>query len=278
MATSEIPGPVFNGPPPNLVLEESIIPFRGTVVSTKDQNGEPTVAERLLFYEELGLNLSAGIEEIAAAITDQDSYDRGAEQLLKGRQFVDETDEFLEPIRSLTYAMYQTILTRKKSIQGDKASGLGVLGKLPLLTSALVGFEKQKKVEADIQQQRDAAAQKQIEQDQNLNAAIAAEEAGMDEKSVEQIMTQPSSTPTPAAKPAFQRVAGVSRRENWAAEVTDFHTLVKAAAKNSSLLPLLEPNMPALNAQAKSLKNSMNTSGCIPGVRAVDKGSMAVRR
>lgn len=280
MVTNEV-APAAATIPLNVVIEESIVPFRGTVLSTQ----EDSVQQRLLLYESVGLTLSASIEEIIGSITDQASYDEGCERLKKARQFISETDEFLEPIRGLTYSMYQRVLGRKKSIQGENGRTIreGVLGKIPLLTAAIVKFEKDREAEAAAQQRADTQRQKDEHQEQNLEAAIAAEAAGLDEKSVEQIMTQPSSAPTPPPRPTFQRAAGTSRRENWAAEVFDFHALVKHVAKNPSMLPLLynyDPDKKTsanLNAQAKSLKDSMNVTGCLPGVRAVDKGVLAVR-
>ncbi len=82
------------------------------------------------------------------------------------------------------------------------------------------------------------------------------------------ILTAPSTAPAPVAAPTFNRVKGLGHRENWCAEVTDLWSLVKAVAKNKALLPLLEANLPALNAQARSLKTALQ----IPGVRAVNKG------
>lgn len=66
------------------------------------------------------------------------------------------------------------------------------------------------------------------------------------------------------------RAAGVHARVTWHAEVTDLMELVKAVAAGSHAIGLLEPNMPALNALAVALKDTLD----IPGVEAVKKTGM----
>lgn len=69
----------------------------------------------------------------------------------------------------------------------------------------------------------------------------------------------------PLAVQPSPKVEGVSFRETWSAKVVDLAALVKAAAAHTPWIAFLNPNMAALNAQARSLKSRM----AIPGVEAI---------
>jgi hypothetical protein len=137
-----------------------------------------------------------------------------------------------------------------------------------LANSDLKRFEREQEELRQRLQREAEAKQRQEEEERRLAAATAAEAVGLSEQGVQTILTAPDTAPAPVAAPTFNRVKGLGHRENWCAEVTDFYALVKAVAKDKKLLPLLEANMPALNAQARSLKTAMQ----LPGVRAVNKG------
>jgi hypothetical protein len=67
----------------------------------------------------------------------------------------------------------------------------------------------------------------------------------------------------PAGSENESRVAGVSFRENWRAEVVDKLALVKAIAARPELVNLVDPNLNALNHLARAHKNALE----LPGVR-----------
>ncbi|MEX3929782.1 hypothetical protein AB4Y36_38225 [Paraburkholderia sp. BR10936] len=69
-------------------------------------------------------------------------------------------------------------------------------------------------------------------------------------------------------------VAGVSTRTNWTAECTDLAALVAYVAEHPEYLNLLQANQQALTALAKAQKTAL----AIPGVRAFDRGSVAIRK
>jgi hypothetical protein len=74
--------------------------------------------------------------------------------------------------------------------------------------------------------------------------------------------------------PSVPKIAGQSVSERWHAEVVDLLALVKAVAEGRAAITFLEPNMPALNKQAQSLKRAMN----LPGVKAVPETTISQRR
>lgn len=248
----------------NIVAEADIVPFHATVMSSEPD----PVAERLLQFEASGMQLAETMRQILAlGITDQVTYDVAAQSLKQGDGFLKESGEYVEPIRLLTDGLHQKVLDTKKRIQSQ------VKEVLPAMKTALLVFDRKQE---EIRRQLERAAterQRREEEEQRRQSAEAARTVGMDEASVQTILTAPSTTPAPSVPSTFRRAAGVSSRDNWCAEVTDLHALVKAVAKNKNLLPLLEANMPALNAQARAMKDAL----VIPGVRAVNKGSLAVR-
>ena len=83
----------------------------------------------------------------------------------------------------------------------------------------------------------------------------------------------------PVAVVHTAKTAGISSRENWKAEVTNFKQLVIAAAERAKsgddfLLGFLDPNTKALSASAKSMKAKLS----VPGVRVYNDPSLAVSR
>lgn len=80
--------------------------------------------------------------------------------------------------------------------------------------------------------------------------------------------------PREAISAAAPKVSGISTRQNWTAECYDLPALIAWIAAHPENANLLMPNGPALTAMAKAQKSAMK----IPGVRAFDKGSVAVRK
>ena len=107
-----------------------------------------------------------------------------------------------------------------------------------------------------------------------LAEAEAAEKAGDNELAAE-IIERPIevATPAPAQPETLGRVAGVSSRKIYRAEVADLGALLKYAASAPSNYSLVEPNTSALNALARQYKEHLS----IPGVRVVTEIVRAVR-
>jgi hypothetical protein len=240
----------------NVVMSAEIVPLFAQVTTTDKES----VAEKLVRFEADATALATELEGLQ--VKDQESYDRCAEKVLDAKAFVKDKTEWFEPIRLLTFGLYQKVLDRRGGIIDRVRVGAATRD------ADLKKFERDQE-EARQRLQREAEEkQRREEQERKLEAATAAEAVGLSEQAVETILTAPSVAPAPIAAPTLQRVKGLGHRENWCAEITDLHALVKAVAKDKKLLPLLEANMPALNAQARSLKTAMQ----IPGVKAVNKG------
>ncbi len=110
------------------------------------------------------------------------------------------------------------------------------------------------------------------EREQLARLAEEQSEAGHEDLSeVSREQAERVTAPTIAATPPPP--AGVHTRTTWHAEVVDLPALAKACAESGELIHLIEPNMTALNAMARSLKEGFAT----PGVRAVSEQDIVAR-
>ncbi|MGH9734672.1 MAG: hypothetical protein ACRD8A_08800 [Candidatus Acidiferrales bacterium] len=219
-------------------------------------------------YERDGRNLLAKVEGVT--ITDQDSYNCCAALGQEAARQEKNWAEWIERPYRVVYAAYQQIQGLKKSV-GDTFAGAKRLA-----GQKVAQWDAEQEQLRRQEERRMAELQAQEEADRKIAAAAQAEQAGMSEQAVEQILNEQSVAPRPIAAPTYQRAAGTSVRDNWSGEVTDFHALVKAAAKNKMLLPLLQINQPALNSQARIHKAAL--ADVVPGTRGVNKGAVAFSR
>lgn len=93
------------------------------------------------------------------------------------------------------------------------------------------------------------------------------------EEQAEDLEEQAEEVPVPIVPSQRPAVSGVAMRTTWRAEVHDLKALAAACGAGTTPLALLQPNMPVLNSQARSLKKELN----IPGVRAVSDEGVAAR-
>jgi hypothetical protein len=268
---SEATVTVLSPPPPgmdgaNIVLQHEVAPLLSVVTSRNREE----VAIRIRILEATALSL---VQRMDLTVNDQESYTVVAGLVQEATACLRESGDFVEPVRVITYGLYQQALDLKRLLQESLEA------KLKVKKNDLLAWDR---VQEAIRQENERKLHeeaRQQEEERKLQAAAAAEEAGMDEQSVAAILEQPSVAPAPVAAPTYTPNRNLSVRDAWCAEVTDFFALVKAVAKKKEWLPLLyaydpdKKTSPNLNAQAKSLKEAL----AIPGVRAVNKGSVAVR-
>ena len=108
-----------------------------------------------------------------------------------------------------------------------------------------------------------------LEQRKLAERAEKLRQAGKEEQAEAVIARLP---PTPVVLPDYDRPAGISTREQWAAEVVDFAALAHYALAMGRL-DLLQADMPRLNELARTTKGTMMP----PGVNAVRKDVVVVR-
>ena len=254
----------------NIVETEDLVPFHASVISQDKES----VKEQLAKLEAEGIELA---NSMALKVADQASYDTACLKYKEAKGFIDRATAFVEPMRALTYALYVKVLGRKKTVLENVEKNLAPLAR------TILNFEQQKERERIAEQQRLEAIRRKEEDDRRIALAESAQKQGMDQASVEAVLTAPSVTPAAVAPPTFAKVAGTSSREAWEAEPEEGLTplqalkkLIAAAAKKDGayLLPYLEAKMTAINSQARIAKAAM----AIPGFRAVNKGALVNRR
>ncbi len=128
---------------------------------------------------------------------------------------------------------------------------------------------ERKRNEAEAERLR-KLAERQVE-DEALARAARAEAAGRPKEADALLRIMPAAPVVVAASPPES--LGVSTRKNWTAEVYDIDALIRWVAENPAhRRQYLAAAMPALNQQAKAMKECMNSDPePIPGVRAISK-------
>lgn len=231
----------------------------------------------------------------ALQIVDQSSYMQAAEMLKGIKALRKEINATFDPIIGKAFEAHKMAVAQKKNAETPLVEAENILKR------SVVSFEaEQERIrrEAERRAREEAARMERERQEQirraeeearqraeeeKLAAAVEAEAEGAPAEDVEAILDAPVHvapvvvfTPpivTPVVPQTFERAAGVSKpRENWSAVVDDPLALIRYVAEHPDCIEFLTPNMPALNAQARSKKLGMS----IPGVRAVNNPSINV--
>ncbi len=115
------------------------------------------------------------------------------------------------------------------------------------------------------------------EEDLRLKQAVKLEKAGATEEAEALIQEtieenqKPVEIYIPPPETPRVELEGATIKEYWKAEVVNLKLLCQAIGEGKCPIAYVEPNMTALNGQARSLKKEMS----IPGVRAVSTSNMA---
>lgn len=200
-------------------------------------------------------------------VVDALSYEAAAEFLLDIKTYRKQLGETFDPIVRKAHAAHKEALAQKQkheqpAIHAEK-----------IVMSRMLEWRQAEKARADAEaREAEVEARRRAEEEQ-LAAAEAAEKAG-DKAAAEAIVSEAPVVAPVLARPAVPKVAGISVRDNWSAEVTNFADLVRAVADGKVPTGVLLPNMPTLNSLARSMKGELR----FPGVRAVCAQGMAAGR
>lgn len=141
-----------------------------------------------------------------------------------------------------------------------------------LISGKLFTYEAEARRKAEEERRRLEEQARRDEEARKLADAIDAEESG-DAETAEEILNEPVVAPVVTVAPAIAKVAGVSARTTWAAEVVDKAALIRYVAEHPEWIGLLDANMPSLNGLARSQRDRL----AISGVKASEKHDYAVR-
>jgi hypothetical protein len=207
-------------------------------------------------------------QAVAVRIFDQPTYEAACSLLLDQiKPFRKRWADYWEAPKTAAYQAYKVILAKFQ--QGDAPLALA---EAQVKAAIAIWDIEQERKRQELQREAERAERK-AEEEARQNAAAVAEDSGASEEEVAAIVEAPILAVAQPVAPTYQRASGISRRSNWKAKVTDLHSLVKAAAKDKSLLAYLEPNETALNNRAKADRQTLN----IPGVVAYDDAIVSGR-
>jgi len=241
--------------------------------------------------EQQGSTLARTID--ALQVTTPETYVEAGHLLLTVAAYIKRVGEIMDPVVTAAHHAHQVALQQRAKLLGPAETAKRTLGQRR--TAYEQEIERQRR-EAEAVRQREqerleaaertrvAAEQRRLQaeaEERQLAEAAAAEAVGDAELaerivSERQVVELPAPRPVllpPVSVPTLPRVAGVSSRESWRAEVTDLMVLVKAVAAGIQPITLVEANMVALNGLARSLKQAMR----VPGVRAKNDPSTSTR-
>lgn len=130
--------------------------------------------------------------------------------------------------------------------------------------------EKQERLQREAEKKaRDEHARQQQEAEE---LALKEIENGNDEKA-DQILSAAEAMPAPIVVTNKPTVEGISKRDNWKAEITDLSALVKAVAEGKAPMTMIQANTKTIGQMARALKGSVN----YPGVRFYNDKTIAAR-
>jgi hypothetical protein len=225
-------------------------------------------------------------------VVDQASFTHAGQMLQGIRLYTKKVHDVFDPIVEANHKAHKVAVDQRKNMLAPVENAERVL------KERMGDYEQAQQRLAEIAEQERRREQERLEEEARQEAlkieaenrrqaeeatlavAIQAEEQG-DTEAAEQILEQPVFVPPVAPRPVFAppvqvmvpQATGVSFRSVWSAEVTDLKTLVLAIAAGKAPLAAVMADMTVLNGLARSLKGSMN----VPGVRATEKKSAAVR-
>lgn len=196
-------------------------------------------------------------ERARALTVDSDETFHEAGNLLVGvKALRKEIEDHHRPVIAAAFAAHKAATAAKKKLDDPLDVAEGVLKR-----SMAAYHEAQERARRAEQLRLEAEARRQ-EEERRLAEAEALEAEGRHEEAAQTIEELIVAPVAPVAPPA-PKVAGVSFREQWTAEVTDLSALVRAVADGKAPAGLVMANQSALDQLARALKDTM----AVPGVK-----------
>ncbi len=205
------------------------------------------------------LNLIMRKSGAAIIITDQGSYDHAALLLVKMIQpFRKRWKEYWQGPIQAAHQAHKVVLA--KFNEGDEPAKKAE----EMIKHEIRAWDIRQE---ELRQERQRAEQRAVEEREARERAAQAafaEEEGAPPAEIEAIVSAPSIAVAEPVAETYQKVTGISKRENWKARVTDLKKLAAAVAKGQVPANYILPNEQVLNARAKADKQTMSVPGVVP--------------
>lgn len=206
------------------------------------------------------------IIETAIEIRDTVSYKQAAHVLKAAKAHIKVIREHYKPLKESAFAAHKAVTKSEKDML------LPVEDLCRDTSGKMVGYQREQDWIAREEQARLEAIQREREEETRLAEAEAAEQAG-DAELAEQIIDEPVELPPVVVQSSTPKIAGISHKKTWKAEVTSKVALIKFVAENQKWLHLLDVNTKEIGRLATAQKSALS----IPGIKAVEHTSFAVR-
>jgi hypothetical protein len=178
-----------------------------------------------------------------------------------------EIDSTFDPIISKAHDAHKEALAQKRKVDAPLVEAEGILK--PRISTYL-REEERKRQEEEMRLQKEARDREEAEQ---LAKADILHEIG-EVAAANQVLEEEIYVPPVVLPSSAPKVAGISMRETWSAQVVDLMKLVKAVAEGKAPIQCISANTVFLGQQARSMKAALN----YPGVKAVSDSSISAGR
>ena len=208
--------------------------------------------------------------EIAVAakdfkITSESHYVESASRLQGIKALMKEIDKTFDENIKRAFDTHKGLVATKRSLQNPLEDAER------RIKQAVLGYQQEQE---RIRREAEAKAQEEARKERERLEAQAAKaaEKGKSEKA-EALQAQAAAVVAPILAPTLPKIAGLSTRITYRAEVVGKLELVKAVVAGLVPLNALDPNMTFLNNQARVLKEDL----IYPGVRVIQESGIASR-
>ena len=198
-------------------------------------------------------------------VTSQDHYIASADRLKAIKALSKKLDDTFDPHIKRAFDNHRALVAEKKQHQQPLLDAEGYVKR------AVLGYQQEQE---RIRREAEAKAQEEARKERERLEAQAAKaaEKGKVEKS-EALQAQAAAVVAPILAPTLPKIAGLSTRITYRAEVVGKLELVKAVVAGLVPLNALDPNMTFLNQQARAMREDLT----YPGVRVVTDTGLASR-
>lgn len=202
------------------------------------------------------------------AVTNAEQYQGAADFLKQLKDAQKRVTDFFSPIKKKAHEAWKSITAKESEVLTPLKNAESTV-KNKMLTYQRQEEEKRQAEQRRLQAEADARARK--EQERLMKKA---EQMKTPEKQEEyRQAAEEVQAPVVAVQSEAPKVAGISTRKTWKAEVTDKKAFVEAALKDDNLLAFLEIDMSKMNKLAAATKGQIS----YPGIKFFEETSMASR-
>lgn len=196
------------------------------------------------------LAIEAQAQSLAQSIKDPATYQTAAGFLVRLKDMRKRWAEIIKPAVKAAHEAHQRIKDVEKVVDEPLARA-----EINHLKPALARYEMIEEAKRREEQERINRELRKQEEDRRLALAAQMEQSGKQDEAMA-VIEEPIIAPE-VVLPKTTEAKGITYRTTYSAAVVDLRKLVKAVAEGKAPLEFLMPNGTVLNAQARSLKESL---------------------